>query len=480
MVEEGGLDLARVIKDRARLWLTVAMGLLCMITITAVSRARPNDSMEILSLDAALARALEKHPTIDSARSTLESSELAVARRSAAYSPTLSASGRPLSLSVKQDESKLALGESVSIDGSVSTIQGWRLSATWQEGDRTQPGLKVDASLRIWPPAQYSTDYLNLLESKESATLAAQKVARARKQAMIDIYRRYRSLQIDRVRLLMDEQNHEAKLMLYNRVVAKAEQGLASTVEVLSAQQEEAESLASYQRALRNYQGELRSFLLDLSIEEGSVELEPLPDALHTSALDFSLEEAVALALEADITLMERDRELTAAQRQTDVVRTRKGMELSLGGSAKSSGSQTREPEYLAYIAFSYPLMDGGLKELEKREADLALQQAEEAVETQKVKVRSEVEDKLSELQWLEDQMYIADLNLEKVKIQHKAKVSQASDGLIREEEVEGSNRLMLQAKLDWLESVVAYETARLELMVLTGQAMNIEGGYPN
>ena len=76
--------------------------------------------------------------------------------------------------------------------------------------------------------------------------------------------------------------------------------------------------------------------------------------------------------------------------------------------------------------------------------------------------------------------MYIAGLNHEKCSLQHNAKILQAANGLIPEAEAEASKRSLEQAKLDWFTAIVAYEIARLELMLMTGQVADLIGGYSN
>lgn len=448
----------------------------------AVSRAEPYERMEVLSLSEALACALQEHPTVDTAQAERESKELTLARRSAVYAPRLSTSFKPLAFSVRQHEYELALGESASITGSLSTMQGWELTAAnrWQseDGDQEKSGLTVKASLRLWPPSQYDADHLSLLQAKEAAVLAARLETKACMEVLIEIYRRYRLLQVDGDRLQVYREEHEAKLAKYDRVVGKAEQGLASAVEVIAALQEKEESLAVYQRAWRDYQRELKSFLSDLSLDGEAWRLEPLPDRLSPSSLEITLDEAVALAVATDVTLIERNQALAAARRQIDAAQTANGMELSLGGHAEFA--KARDATYEAYLSFSYPLMDGGLRELTRQEASLNLEQAERAVQAQQSKICLEVESKFSEIQWLEDQMYIAGLNHEKCSLQHNAKILQAANGLIPEAEAEASKRSLEQAKLDWFTAIVAYEIARLELMLMTGQVADLIGGYSN
>ena len=91
-----------------------------------------------------------------------------------------------------------------------------------------------------------------------------------------------------------------------------------------------------------------------------------------------------------------------------------------------------------------------------------------------------EVESKLSEIQYLADKVNIAHLNYEKLALEHNAKVLQAANGLIPESEAKESQRLLVGARLSWFEAAVALEKARLELRVMTGQAVDVEGGYPN
>jgi outer membrane protein TolC len=476
----GGLTLVSSIKTRIWLWLTI-IGLSGVIAIPAVSQAEPNVGIQVLALDEALTRALKDHPTVDKAQFDRDSKELALAKRNAVYTPRLSASLKPLTLSVREQEAKIALGESISVNGSLSTMQGWELSAAnrWLTGDRERSGLTVDASLRVWPPPKHSANYLNLLEAREGAQQTLQQEAKALSEAVIDTYHRYRSLQIDGDRLHVYKEENEAKAAAYERVMGKAEQGLASTVEVLVAKREKDESLAVYQRALRDYERKRRTFLSDLSLEEDLWELEPLPNRLEPVDWVIPLDEAVALALEADITLGERNRTLAAARRQVDAMRAANGIELSVGGTIQFLEERDWEAVYETHIAFSYPFLDGGSRELERKEADLALKEAEKAVQTRRFEVGLEVESKLSEIQWLKDQVHIANLDYEKASLQYAAKSLQATNGLIPKSEADASRRLVMQARLDWLEKIVAYEVARLELMSMTGQMVEMEGGYP-
>jgi len=454
--------------------------LVVVIAAPAVSSAeQPQPDTEVLTLVKALGLAREEHPLVRAAQLSLDSSELALTRSEAAYAPKLSLSSRPLV--TRNGEVEISLADSLTVTGSLSTPQGLGLSASnrWEGESRERRGLTVRAELQLWPPARYNAGNLNLLAAEEALDLTGYQLQQAREEAVIDIYSRYRTLQIDAARLKLQEEEYQAKLAAYERVVGISEQGLASAVEVLAARQAVEESLAEYQRAQREYRLKLKTFLADLSLEEGTWELEPLPETLTLPGVDISLEEAIAMALEAAVTLLEQIQNLKAAQRQLEAARTANGFEVNLSASVSFSEDQQGD-DYSAYLSFSYPLLDGGSRRLAVEEAELSLRRAEEAVVKRRSELSREVEHMLSEIQYLADKVKIANLNYEKTALEHNAKVLQAANGLIPESEARESQRLLAGAKLSWFEAAVALEKARLELRMMTGQVMDVEGGDPN
>ncbi|NLY52593.1 MAG: TolC family protein [Firmicutes bacterium] len=436
---------------------------------------------QVLTLGKALSLAADKHPLVRGAQSAGDSRALALARSEAAYAPRLSLSSRPIELTA-DGEVEVPLADSLVVAGSLSTPQGLELSVSnkWESRNVEGSGLRVGAELQLWPPARYNGNYLSLLAAEEAVDLSVHQQRQAQQEAVIDIYSRYRTLQIEEARLKLHEEEYKAKQAAYERVVGKAEQGLASAVEVLAAQQVKEESLAEYRRAHRDHRIKLKAFLADLCLEEGAWELEPLPGTLNLPEVDISLDEAVALALEADVTLLEQSQTLKAAQRQVEAARVSGGVEVGLSAAAAFPEDGLSDGRYEAFLSFSYPILDGGIRRLDVEDAELKLQSAQEAVEKRRLEVTREVESKLSEIQYLTDKVRIANLNYEKVTLEHNAKVLQAANGLIPESEAKESQRLLAGAKLSWFEAAVALEKARLELRAMTGQVVDVEGGYPN
>lgn len=463
------------------MWLLAVVLLIAILwSVSVVTTAQAQ--ARVVTLTEAIRLAMENYPSVDNAASAIRSKELAEKKQQAAYGPNLSVSIRPITFAAKARGTEAAIADSLSIRGDWSTPQGLQISLAnrLQSGGVEKAGLSVDASLRLWPSVQYSANHLAFLETKEAVVLVSWQEADARVAAAIDAYRRYRMLQIDQARLSIYAEESLAQAAIYDRTLDKAQQGLASQIEVLKAEEAKERSLAIYERAFRDYHRELKALLSDLALEEGLWQLQELPDSLVPAQFSMALEDAIAMALENDATIHDQHQKVTAARRKVEAAKVNSGLQVSLGGNARFLEEEGgRGSGFEAYVSFSYPLLDGGLKDLEVEEAKLALQQAEQALILQKDKVRLNVEKALSDLKWLEAQLKLAKVNYERTQLEHGAKELQAANGLITKLDVEMSQCSLQQAHLGWLEAAVAHEVARLELEALIGKTLNVEGGIP-
>ena len=215
-------------------------------------------------------------------------------------------------------------------------------------------GLSVDASLRLWPSVQYSANHLAFLETKEAVVLVSWQEADARVAAAIDAYRRYRMLQIDQARLAIYAEESLAQAAIYDRTLDKAQQGLASQIEVLKAEEAKERSLAIYERAFRDYHRELKAFLSDLALEEGLWQLQELPDSLVPAQFSMALGGRYNMALENDATIHDQHQKVTAARRKVEA-KVNSGLQVSLGN-ARFLRKKAVEARGLKPVSFSYPL----------------------------------------------------------------------------------------------------------------------------
>ena len=231
------------------MWLLAVVLLIAILwSVSVVTTAQAQ--ARVVTLTEAIRLAMENYPSVDNAASAIRSKELAEKKQQAAYGPNLSVSIRPITFAAKARGTEAAIADSLSIRGDWSTPQGLQISLAnrLQSGGVEKAGLSVDASLRLWPSVQYSANHLAFLETKEAVVLVSWQEADARVAAAIDAYRRYRMLQIDQARLSIYAEESLAQAAIYDRTLDKAQQGLASQIEVLKAE-EARRSLAIYERA---------------------------------------------------------------------------------------------------------------------------------------------------------------------------------------------------------------------------------------
>ena len=461
-----------------RIFIWIAIMAITVIGVSSTS-SFASPQVQTLSLEAAMDLALANHPSIEKAALGRLSKELAVDKRLTTYGPRLSTSIRPVSLVVKDNETTFEVGDSLFLKADIQGLHGWSMSASnrIQTGSSEKTGISLEARLTLWPLSKHTADYLGLMEAKELVSIAAKQEIDGGKAALIDVYRRYRSLQINQARLAIHAAEYDVKEVAYSRALAKAEQGHASPVEVLKAEQEKAESEAIYGRALRDYQREWQAFLLELSLDDDEWQLEELSSEPAVLPLGLTPEDILDRTINNSIVIHEANQAVLAAKRKAEAVQASHGIELNLEGRARLLEENTSGPGWEAYMSFAYPLLDGAKRRLELEEAEIAVKQAENELVDDQRQLSLDVQKKLSDLEWLEAQAHIARTYHARMKLEHKAKWQQAADGLIAQRDAEVSQWALEQAWLDWHEAALAYEVARLELMVLAGEAIDVEGG---
>lgn len=442
-------------------------------------------SSNVLTLQQAVSRAIKCHPLVESAIKEELSSQIAVKKQEAAYNFKGSASWQPVTwLDGVGEPGELTLGKPLTVTGSLQTVNGLGISAVsryQQEGfkDPEDSDLELRIGFVLWPSAKNETGYQALLDAREAARIAELNKYLAQANAVVDTYRRYRLLQINAARLEIYKKEYEEKLRIYRQTLQKKERGLASQSDVLQAKIERDQSRAVYQRAVRDHKREMQELMVDLGLGNGEgCALEPLPERLTAGCFDMAESEVVSRSLDNSVSLLEKKQALASAKRKLQAAQADTGLEVSLQGNVRYNG-EWEQPSYGGSMIISYDFADGGLRALEKREASLAYAQAKEAVDEERERVRADILKKLSDLKWFEDQKNIARVNYERTKLEYEVKDLQMKKGLAAKAEFIRSSHACEKALLDWFEAVVSYEAARLELMVMTGNALDIEGGAP-
>ena len=301
---------------------------------------------------------------------------------------------------------------------------------------------------------------------------------RAGKLAIIETYRDYRTIQIDGGKLDVFLEEYKAKERAYGQMMAKQGQGHASLVDVLKAKEEQDEAFANYKRAEGDYRREWAMFLSNLGLD-GQWEIEALPREPSITPLQLTKDELVEGVIAHDIELWEAEQSLARAERELAITKSNYGIEVALQGDAHLLDEKRTDTSWKAYMSFSYPIFDGGLRRIEIKEADLAVKKAKLALSAKEKGLWQEIDVQYSQLEWLRVQAELAKSSHHRMSLEQANKEKQLSFGLISQPEVEAGQRALKLAWLNWHEAALAHEVAKLELMVEAGKAPAIEGGDP-
>lgn len=433
----------------------------------------------VLTLNMALSKAAAEHPSVGTAERNLESAHLSVDLKKSENGLKLSTSLTPLQYSSRRGE----LGQRLSLDGSFSGVTGLGASAsiTWSSDQWMEKEDEADVTIgvtwNLWPNPKYSTKHLSLIDAREKVDIAQAELEAARSSALVDVYKSYRLLQIQEARASLAEKAYETQAQLYQQVVDKYEKGLASQSDVLSAKTAMEKSKSNYKKAARDLALDIAQFAKVLGLDKASNwKLEPLPESMKLVPVALSEEEAIALAERNSANLMQKEQAVKAAERSLQAAVADKGLGVSVTGSV-SFDEELADPSYGAFVSVNYDLFDGGARKIQIEQLRLNLAKAQDDLETAKHELVRTIQSSLSELEWLSDQVAIAQLDLERARLGYQAKQAQRKQGLISLIELMEAETQLEESRLNWLEALVNYEAMRLNFMQQTGQALDIEGG---
>ncbi|NLV92636.1 MAG: TolC family protein [Firmicutes bacterium] len=455
----------------------VLVGLVCSSLASA-------EEPQVLTLQGAMERAMEWDPAVVAAQDEWQEAQLTQAKGEVALRPQGSVSLRPVQFSGKLPETgEWEFGRDLTLQGSWQPVHGFTLSATSKSypGRRTREdegaGLSLSANLDLWPKPSQGDQALALRNARELVDIAAAKFQQAQLDAALTTYREYRLLQVEVARTEVLAQEVEAKAQSLQRVVDKRDQGLAADNDVLAARIEHDSSQAEYRRALRQLEQRKLQLAQRLGLRDGDWRLEPLPQDIPSVSITIDEGEAVAAAKSHSLQVARLEQSLAAARRNLQALRQDLGLAVGVRGTMDFKEEHWEEPTYGAYLSVSYEFADGGRKSLGIKEAELAVEKAERNLQLEQEQIAAAVMEELSELQWLQDQVNIAQLKWHRAQGEYQARQGQAERGLITAEALQSSERALQLAWLDSLAAAIEYEAARLGFMVLIGETPQIEGG---
>lgn len=439
-----------------------------------------------LTLQDALQRALEYHPAVVDARESALQAELGLEREEArrriqaSVNADVAGLGRDAKSGGYKFVSSLLDGNPITVSSNWQIAAGTSLSARVSEEPGSGQGasvLSLSLSQQLVPHPRHSEAERSRLSTLESAPEIEMRLERARASALIDVYRRYRNLQVEEARIALQALALELAVERYDETMRRFESGLASETDIESAALERDRSRAALERAQREHALAKAAFARDVGLGgAGELQLEPLPKEFSWSEADLDLEATVSQALAASVDYLAAQRNLRTAERRHEAALANSGLRASFSVSVSMPEWQGATPTFSAMLGATYDLADGGARDLERRDAEIALERAERALVTSEASIRADVVRRLSDLEWLLAQVDFAQRNLELAERTHAVRLEQALRGAVAERTVKESERSAAEARLALVEAIVSYEAARLDLLALTGRPIEIEG----
>jgi|GEM_PF-2027055 len=480
----------------ARGWALLVAAIMSVVgwAFAALPASAANAGM--LTLTDALERALLYHPTVIDAEQRLAEAGLAYGREQAGrrVQASISAGVAGLRWDTGDDEGPrfshlLQKGSSVTVRGSWQLAPGTSITAEVLKERLSAQGevASVSVTRQLLPSPRDSEN--TLLNAQEAVHESELRLARARASALIDVYRRYYGLQVEETKVRLSEAAAALADERYTETVRRFEHGLASETDVHNAALERDRAQASLDRARRELALTKAAFARDLGFGGGSDwELSPLAQSVTWTPFDVPFETAVERVLAASADYLAAQRNVRSAERRYEAAKADFGLQASLTAGMKIPEWQGSSPEFSVALGASYNFVDGGAREIERREAALALERAERALRSLEESIRADVARRLSDLEWLAAQIGFAARALELAERTHDARIEQAARGVVGERAVKESEASAAEARLSYIEAVVAYEAARLELLAAMGEAVEIAGvkttgaseGYPS
>lgn len=379
------------------------------------------EAVQVLTLPAVLAKAAAFHPDILKALENLAAAERDLEAQQAAYAPRVSLSGSPGGLVLRQGEVRRG-NPSLSISASQSTPVGLngsasvslRLEDEWQV---TVPSWSVSLTYPLFRSPELNSSNMAIRQAQISLEVAKRNLARTEATALVQTVQLYHAAYRSAVRLAeawdsLAEAEAEAEA-----VRRRVEMGMASEVELLTAEAELRRQQLSAVQAERGFGQQMTTLLetVGLSGAEGPfvlagwLELDTPPDA-------FLPPQWRELAREFDVALWQRAMAVETAQLQLQAEMERQGVESNVSVGVREGQETQNSPPTTSWsleVSFSYPLADGGARRRSLEERTRSLEEAEAAyAEEMKAFERRILE--------LENALHDARLNLEIARLTYE------------------------------------------------------------
>ncbi|HHW09351.1 MAG TPA: TolC family protein [Firmicutes bacterium] len=447
-----------------------------------------------LTLENALQLALENHPSIVAGRDAVAAAERALKKASAAYSIKVDAVSRPLAtigksyneetgkiLDIKRGEARL--------NTSLSTIYGVSGSVSLSHslfGQQNAPTSSLQASVSA------GLDPSSILYNQGRLSLATQTAQLSKaiwdqdaliKKVLIETISTYWQLELEAMNLEITREQAAEKEAAYRSVMELMDKGVATNLEVLTAQIEMRDAQLALRKSETSYVNKLANFLSNLGWKVDMNNLPtPVPSGgarLENLASSFDAAVLAEAMVNSSLDLKKKQLDLELTRLRVSAAKADLSPSISLSASYSIPNlykSDSSKNSWAVSVNVEYPILDGGTRRLTMEERELDLDNAVAALQKAEETVIESVKTMLENWEQAVENLAIAQLKLEKARLEESIKTEHHRLGIVSQTALAATKRATRLAEINLQAAINACYIIELEIAAATGDALLLNG----
>ncbi len=428
----------------------------------------------ILSLEDSIQRALKYNLDVQIARIEIEKTKLELKKEKASFRPQAGISTYPLQW--KGDYNLFKYSPRVDFDASLFTQ--WGMAATLsltgekEENDKMESSLSLTVTQKILPAPELASSYLsfrksflNLEKKKVSSEEEIENIKLLVITSFYEILKQQKECELKKISLEKARENLRIVKDKLKRKMAGKIDLMDAEIELIRAEEELYQVESDLLQSMTDFKE-----LLGIRVDEEIALDDKI--SIDDRFLKIELEDAIKKALENNRQIHEQL--LTINIRQFDLLTNKSEASPSLNLLAGCSYNQLgqRETEYRIGVYVEIPVLDG-----EKGKTNIQIAQKEldrEKLNLEKLKreISAKTRDNFYTLKRLEKRIHLLELSREKQKEALNIAKKMLSQGALTSQEVREREIALIQAEIDYIETLAGYELARACLLKNMGKGI--------
>lgn len=466
---------------QARWWVVGA----CLATAFSVQTSAAETA---LTWDQAISLALRNHPAAVAAARAEEAAQRAVEKAAAGLLPQVTFSSKPISRGLDPSESKTEYDEGEArVSASLASPAGLSGSTAfvhrWEKGKANTDNLVFSASADLDPAGlQYSTLRVGLITAESALQKATLDRSAQERTVALDTLAAFWRLELDAKRLALAREKAADAEEKYATALKRQELGGIGASDVLSARIEMLQTAATLRKLDADFAAAQKSFASNLNLTSlpplavtGGAQATDLVTAYDQAALEKAAQEHSVAAnkrrIDLDIDVLELKQ--TEANLYPSVSLN---ASYTLGDLTNHFNTEKRlERPWSISLDVQVPLIDGGRRQLGLQDRQADVDNTQTALNRDLEAAVTTLRAKLASWENARSNVEIAQLVLEKARLDETATASQFATGLASSNALQKAQWAVRSAEIDLQAAINEQRLLELDIANLTGMPLQLQ-----